>query len=255
MPNDFHTHTDAAGTHAAATQPFSWRQGIWRHKSGGGPFCVGVGGRKRGSEGGVHTSHICHQNHRLSEGAGEAMNDSFVTEASLWFAKKKILKNQMFQLFALPTGKTSVKLDFELWNSLPFSMSSQYSALFVSCRSSGYQRLTSLPLEEVFPPFSHTPPRVNASVLAHLQPKTYPYPFHILTAPPPPRERVSRWTQGRSLTEPWMLFGCHTFPKRLAAAPIVAAEGALCRWSSRPPAVALPSDGFILVRECVLDNG
>lgn len=114
--------------------------------------------------------------------------------------------------------------------------------------------LSSLPLEEVFPPLSHTSPRVNASVLAHLQPKTYPSPFHILSAPPP-RDRVSRWTQGWSLTEPWMLFGCHTFPKRLAAAPIVATEGALLRWSFRPPAAALPSDGFVLARECVLHNG
>lgn len=44
--------------------------------------------------------------------------------------------------------------------------------------------LTSFPLEEVFPPFSHTPPRVNASVLAHLQPKTDRYPFYILSARP-----------------------------------------------------------------------
>lgn len=39
--------------------------------------------------GGGDTSHICHQNHRLSEGAGEVMNEPFIKEASLRFDKKK----------------------------------------------------------------------------------------------------------------------------------------------------------------------
>lgn len=71
---------------------------------------------------------------------------------------------------------------------------------------------------------------------------------------PPPHWCVSQGTQGRCLTEPWMLFSCHAFPKRLAAAPIVAAEGGLLSWFFRPPAVALLSDGFI-ERECGPNNG
>lgn len=51
-----------------------------------------------------------------------------------------------------------------------------------------------------------------------------------------------------------MLFSCHTFPKRLAAAPIVAAEGGLLGWSFRPPAVAPLSQGLV-VRERGSNNG
>lgn len=51
-----------------------------------------------------------------------------------------------------------------------------------------------------------------------------------------------------------MLFSCHTFPKRLAAASIVATEGGLLGRFFRPPAVALASDGFI-ERECGPNNG
>lgn len=51
-----------------------------------------------------------------------------------------------------------------------------------------------------------------------------------------------------------MLFSCHTFPKRLAAAPIVASEGGLLSSFFRPPAAGLLSDGFI-ERECGPDNG
>lgn len=71
---------------------------------------------------------------------------------------------------------------------------------------------------------------------------------------PPPHWCVRQGTQGRCLTEPWMLFSCHTFPKRLAAAPIVAAEGGLLGWFFEPPAVALVLDGFI-ERECGPNNG
>lgn len=71
---------------------------------------------------------------------------------------------------------------------------------------------------------------------------------------PPPHWCGRQGTQGRCLTEPWMLFSCHTFPKRLAAAPIVAAEGGLLSWFFGPPAVALVSDGFI-ERECGPNNG
>lgn len=67
--------------------------------------------------------------------------------------------------------------------------------------------------------------------------KHIPFPFRVVCAPPP-HWFVSHWTQGLCLTEPWMLFRCHTFPKRLAAAPIVAAGGGLLGWSFRPPAVA-----------------
>lgn len=64
-------------------------------------------------------------------------------------------------------------------------------------------------------------------------------------SPPPPHWHVRRgdWgtgeRQGWCLTEPWKLFSCHTFPKRFAAAPIVATEGGLLSWFFRPPAVAL----------------
>lgn len=85
--------------------------------------------------------------------------------------------------------------------------------------------------------------------------------FFSLSRPsrsPPPRwcvwAGVGWGLQGRCLTEPWMLFSCHTFPKRLAAAPIVAAEGGLLRWFFRPPAVALVSHGFT-ERECGPNNG
>lgn len=71
---------------------------------------------------------------------------------------------------------------------------------------------------------------------------------------PPPHWCGRQGTQGWCLTEPWMLYSCHTFPKRLAAAPIVAAEGGLLSWFFRPPAAALLSDGFI-ERECGLNNG
>lgn len=102
-------------------------------------------------------------------------------------------------------------------------------------------------------PLFLTPPRVIANVLAHLQPKIYSFPFHGRLSPPP-YWCVSQRTQGWCLTEPWMLFSCHTFPKRLAAAPIVATEGGLLSWSFRPPAVALVSDGST-VRERGPNNG
>lgn len=81
--------------------------------------------------------------------------------------------------------------------------------------------------------------------------------FLSLSRPSP--VSTSHWcvwqrTQGRCLTESWMLFSCHTFPKRLAAAPIVAAEGGLLSWFFRPPAAALASDGFT-ERECGPNNG
>lgn len=217
MPNDFHTHRDATSTQAGATQPFFWKQGIWRHKSGGGPFCAGLGGRKCGGD----TSHICHQNHRLSEGAGEVMNEPLSGRHCYdSLNEMKIKKSVMLDIFCLFKERSVLSV-------VCITMILRLSAL------------TSLPLEDVFPPFSRTLPRFNASVLAHLQPKTYPSPFHILTAPPP-RDRVSSWTQGRSLTEPWMLFGRHTFPKRLAAAPIVA------EWEQKECSSADPS-GLLLL--------
>lgn len=75
-----------------------------------------------------------------------------------------------------------------------------------------------------------------------------------LSVSPPPHYRTRPRTQGRCLTEPWILFSCHTFPKRLAAAPIVAVEGGLLGWFFKPPAVALASGGFI-EKECGPNNG
>lgn len=110
---------------------------------------------------------------------------------------------------------------------------------------------SSSPQQEVF---SHTPPRVIANVLANLQPKTYSFPFQGWLRLHLP---IGVWARGHKESvwlSPWMLFSCHTFPKRLAAAPIVAAEGGLLSWSFRPPAIALVSDGFI-VRERGPNNG
>lgn len=42
--------------------------------------------------GGGDTSHICHQNHRLSEGAGEVMNEPFIREHRYDLQKKKLKK-------------------------------------------------------------------------------------------------------------------------------------------------------------------
>lgn len=83
-PNGFHTerrHRHTCRGHPAflpttghlMTQKWGWALLSWR-------------GREKG--GGAHTSHRCHQNHRLSEGAGEVMSESFLTKALLEFAKK-----------------------------------------------------------------------------------------------------------------------------------------------------------------------
>lgn len=113
---------------------------------------------------------------------------------------------------------------------------------------------SSSPLEEVFLSFFSHPTEGHSQCFGSFATQNI---FLSLSRPslsPPPHWCVSRRTQGQCLTEPWMLFSCHTFPKRLAAAPIVATEGGLLSWSFRPPAVALVSDGFI-VRECGPNNG
>ncbi len=84
-------------------------------------------------------------------------------------------------------------------------------------------------------------------------PNIFPFPFTAVSVSTSPLV-CEAGDAGRCLTEPWKLFSCHTFPKRLAAAPIVAAEGGLLSWFFRPPAVALRSDGFI-ERECGPNNG
>lgn len=126
-------------------------------------------------------SHICHQNPSLSEGAGEVMNEPFITEASSLLMFSSIDKHllcchirsgcQFEELFVRIYA-------FKVFDVLGFSLFKPQIHTCGQFSSEGFGvSSSSSPLEEVFSPFSHTPLRVIANVLANLQPKHIPFPF------------------------------------------------------------------------------
>lgn len=182
------------------------------------------------------------------------MNEPFITEASSLVTfplRHKHLPGCLTA--AAPLYRTQLSI-CESWNGSNRPVFCESVWMCVGATSFRVSSSSSPSLEEVWSPCSHTPPRVRANVFANLQTKT---PALSLSGPvlPPP----SHWTPGWCLTEPWMLFDCRTFPKRLAAAPFVAAEGRLLSWSFTPPAVAPdhcpPSSNRFIVRERVPNNG
>lgn len=141
--------------------------------------------------------HICHQKRSLSEGAGEVMNEPFITEASspLTFPlRHKHLPGCLTA--ATPLYGTQLFIcDSRNGSNLPvFCQSPRKCFAATSFRVSSS---SSPSVEEVWSACSHTPPRVRANVFPNLQAKT---PALSLSGPvlPPP----SHWTPGWCLTEP-----------------------------------------------------